>query len=150
MKYFSSYKIEIVGICVCMFAYSSRKDKPVHTKLRMRIPWNQQEILERSKLRNKALSLNPVEGSFYSSETKHDRRLNLFVSAKMLQKQGHNSEKLSWVRVPTNMYSVARKLSKVKEQRQCQSFCFAGQITGTKTTNPKICPGFETWWRWFL
>jgi hypothetical protein len=41
------------------------------------------------------------------------------------------------------MVSVASKLSMI-EQCPDQSFCFGKEITGTKATTPKICPGFES------
>jgi hypothetical protein len=74
-----------------MFAYSSRTDKPICTKLCMLIPWDEEEILEGSKLRKSVLSSSPGEGGSCSSETKHDRRTaprpELFVSARRLQEQ---------------------------------------------------------------
>jgi hypothetical protein len=57
-----------------MFTYSSRIDKPIFTKLGMLIPCNQEDISERSKLLKIVLSASPGEGSFCSSETKHDKR----------------------------------------------------------------------------
>jgi hypothetical protein len=59
---------------VCMFAYISRTDKPIHAKVVMLIFGVQEESLERSELRKIFLSSSPVEGSSSSSETKHDRR----------------------------------------------------------------------------
>jgi hypothetical protein len=88
------YKVEIVDmyVCVfiCMFAYSSRRDKPIWTKFDMIIPWDYEENTEGSKLRKSVLSSIPGEGGPCSSETKHDRRTaprpKLFVSKKRLQK----------------------------------------------------------------
>jgi hypothetical protein len=72
-----------------MFTYSSRT--LICTKLGMLIPWEQEEILERSKLRRSVLSLSPGEGGSCSSETKHDRRMaprpKLFFWKRRLQKQ---------------------------------------------------------------
>jgi hypothetical protein len=28
--------------------------------------------------------------------------------------------------------------------------CFGGEITGNNATTPKQCPGFQSWWRFFL
>jgi hypothetical protein len=33
-----AYKVEFVGLYICLFAYSSRTDKPICTKLGMLIP----------------------------------------------------------------------------------------------------------------
>jgi hypothetical protein len=41
------YKVEIVGMFVCMFACSSRRDKPICTKLGILIPWDQKENIGR-------------------------------------------------------------------------------------------------------
>jgi hypothetical protein len=112
-----SYKIEIVG----MFAYSSRTEKPICPKVGMLISWTQKDILERSKLRKSVLGSSPGKDGFCSSEAKHDRRtaprLKLFQRGDFMN-QGHNSEKLSWVRVPARMVSEARKLSTIEERRQ--------------------------------
>jgi hypothetical protein len=55
----------------------------------MLVPWNQEDILERSKLRNIALGLKPDEGGFCVLETGHDRKtsptLKLFVPTMWLQ-----------------------------------------------------------------
>jgi hypothetical protein len=56
--------------------------------------------------------------------------------------KGHKPEKLSWVRFPVKMISVARKLSAIKQHRKDQSICFGGEITGTEGLSRKICPGF--------
>jgi hypothetical protein len=80
-----------VCVCVCVFAYSSRTEKPICTKLGILIPWDQEEILEGSKLRKIVLSSSPGEDGSCSSETKHNRRTasrsKLFVSKKRLQQQ---------------------------------------------------------------
>jgi hypothetical protein len=92
------YKVEIVGMFVCMFAYSSssRRDKPICTKLGMLIPWDQEENIG-SKLRKSVLSSIPGEGGSCSSETKHDRRTAprpvLFVSASRLQEERPRHQK---------------------------------------------------------
>jgi hypothetical protein len=39
------------------------------------MPWNKEEILERSEVRKSVLDSSPSEGGFCSSETKHDRRM---------------------------------------------------------------------------
>jgi hypothetical protein len=48
---------------------------------------------------------------------------------------GHNPEKLSWVRVAVKIVSVAPKLSTIEEQRKIN--CFGEEIAGSKVTNPK-------------
>jgi hypothetical protein len=73
------------------FAYSSGTDKPIGTKLGILILWDQEEILERSKLRKSVQSSSPSEGGSCSSETKHNRRTaprpKLFASTRKLQEQ---------------------------------------------------------------
>jgi hypothetical protein len=71
------YNIETVYVCVCMcmFAYSLRRDMLICTKIDMLLPRDQKEILERSKLRKIVLSSSSGEGGSCSSETKHDRRM---------------------------------------------------------------------------
>jgi hypothetical protein len=65
-----TYKIEIV----CMFAYNPRTDAPICTKLGMHIPWDQEKVSERSKLRKSVLGSKPDEGGFCISETKNSGR----------------------------------------------------------------------------
>jgi hypothetical protein len=78
-----------------MYAYSSRTEKPICTKLGMLIPRDQEEILERSEIRKSVLCSRPGEDVLCSSETKHNRKTapitKLFISASRLQKQGHLS-----------------------------------------------------------
>jgi hypothetical protein len=84
-------KIETVGIFVCLFAYSSWRDKPICNKLGM-LPWVQEENKGRSQLRKTVLSSIFGEDCFCSSETKHDKRMaprpNLIVSNRKEQKKG--------------------------------------------------------------
>jgi hypothetical protein len=74
--YFPSYIKLKFCVWVCVFAYSSRTDKPICTKL----------------------------GSFLETR-------------KIFQK-GQNSERLSSVRVPMKVVSIAWKLSTIEEQRK--------------------------------
>jgi hypothetical protein len=115
-------------VCVCMFAYSSRTDKPPCTKLRMLIPWDKEEILERSIFQKNFLSSSPGKGGSCSSETKHDRitaaRPKLFVSREYYRNEGYNPEKLSWARVPVKVVSVTRELITIEEQRKEQVCLF--------------------------
>jgi hypothetical protein len=71
---------------MCLFAYSSRTDVPICTKLGMLIPWDQEENWNSW---NSVLSSIPGEGGSCSSETKHDRRKaprpKLFVLKRRLQ-----------------------------------------------------------------
>jgi hypothetical protein len=88
-----------------MFAsYSSRTDEPIYTKLGMHVPWDQERILERSKLQKSILISRPSEGRSGSSETNHDRgtapKPKLIASKRRLQKQGHNSEKTALGSIP--------------------------------------------------
>jgi hypothetical protein len=61
-------------LCVYVFTYSLRTDKPTSTKHGMLASWEQEEILERWKLQKLVLSLILSEGGSCSSETKQDRR----------------------------------------------------------------------------
>jgi hypothetical protein len=76
-------------MCVCVFTYSAKKDIKICTKLGMLILWDQEEYLERLKLRKSDLRPSSGEGSSYSSETKQERRKaprqKLFVSAERRQ-----------------------------------------------------------------
>jgi hypothetical protein len=62
----------------------------------MLIPWDQEYILEMSKLQENVLGSKPCEGGFCSLETKHDRRTvqraKLFVSAGDHRNWGHKPE----------------------------------------------------------
>lgn len=51
-----------------MFAYSSRMDKPISTKLGNLTPWNKEEISERSKFQETVSISSPGEGGSCSSE----------------------------------------------------------------------------------
>jgi hypothetical protein len=58
--------------------------------------------------------------------------------------------KVSWVRVPMKMVSVARKLSTIEERRQDQICLFQRGDYKTEAVIPNICPGFESQWRCFV
>jgi hypothetical protein len=130
---FLSYLIYKVGI-VCslrlfvrLFAYSSKMDIPICTKLGMLIPWDQEENIGESKLRKSVLSSIPGEGGSCSSETKHDKRAaprpKFFISNRRLYKKGHNPEKLFRVRLPAKIFFVPRKLGTI-ERRHDESCLF--------------------------
>jgi hypothetical protein len=51
--------------------------------------------------------------------------------------------KVSWVRVPLSMVSVARKLSTIEERIQDQSCLFRRGDYRSRDITPKICPGFD-------
>jgi hypothetical protein len=44
---------------------------------------------------------------------------------------------------PFEEVNAAPKLSTIEERREDQSSGLTGNITGTKTTTPKTCPGFR-------
>jgi hypothetical protein len=102
-RYSHTWNLNCICVCVfvcmfmCMFAYSSRMDAPICTKLGMLMPWDQEQILERSKLRNIVLSSSQGNGGSCSSEHKHDRRTtprpNMSVSTRRLQEQRPQSRK---------------------------------------------------------
>jgi hypothetical protein len=98
-------------------------------------------IFQSCKNFEKYSGFDSPDSDFCSSETVQDgrtaRRPKLFVSARRLQEQRRNPEKLSWVRVSVSMIYVASKLSTMEEQRQNKRFCFGGDITGICVTNPK-------------
>jgi hypothetical protein len=74
-----------------MFAYSSRRDKPISTKLDMLIACDKKESEGGSNRQKNFLSSIPGEGDSCSSETMHDKRtaprLKLFVLQRRLQEQ---------------------------------------------------------------
>jgi hypothetical protein len=113
----------------------------------MQIYLNQEEILERAK-QQQILGSSPGEGGFCRSETRNDRRTvprpKFFIGRGDYRNRGRKPEKQPWVRVPVKMISLARKLSKIEEQRHDQDVCFGGAITQGKSYNPQICPGFES------
>jgi hypothetical protein len=74
----------------------------------------------------------------------------LFLKTRNKTQKGQNSGKMSRVRVPVRAVPVARKLSTTEERRQDQSCLFRGGDWRTKITTSKICPGFQSQWRWFL
>jgi hypothetical protein len=93
LRYFALIFCSVcVYICmlVCLFAYSSRTDVPICTKLGILIPWNHEENIG-LKLRKSVLSSSPGEGGSCSSETKRGRRTaprpKLFVSGTRLQER---------------------------------------------------------------
>jgi hypothetical protein len=94
-----------------MFAYFSRRDKPICTKLGMLITSNQEENIRGSKLRKNFLSSIPSEDGFCRSDAKHDRRRaprpNLFVSARRLQDLRLQIWKLPWIRIPVKMFGLS-------------------------------------------
>jgi hypothetical protein len=47
------YIYKKLKLCGCMFAYSSRMDAPMCTKLSVLVPWGQEEILKMSKPRKR-------------------------------------------------------------------------------------------------
>jgi hypothetical protein len=87
-----------VRVYVCMFPYSSRTDIPICTKLGMLMPSDQEETLERSKLRGTVPSSSPGEGGSHSSGSKHNRktapRPKLFISVRRLQEQRPQPRKI--------------------------------------------------------
>jgi hypothetical protein len=115
-------------------------------KFAMLIPWDQEDISERPKLRTHVVSSSPSEGGSCSSETNHDRRTargrKSFVSKSRLQKQRPESENLSSVRVPVKMVYVSRKLNTTAEQGQEQSCMFRRIDYSKKTTTSKKGPEF--------
>jgi hypothetical protein len=76
-----------------MFACRSRTNTWIWTKLGMLIPWNQEEILERSELRESVLGSEPGGCDFCTLETKHNRKTSprpkLFVSARNYRFNGN-------------------------------------------------------------
>jgi hypothetical protein len=106
-----------------MFAYGSRTDIQIHSKCGMLIPWDQNKILERSKLQKKfLLSWNPGEGCSSSSESKHDRRMmpqpKLLFQRQDYRKRAHNPENLSLVPSPIEDCFVAWRQSTIKDWHQ--------------------------------
>jgi hypothetical protein len=54
-------------MCICIYVrYSMKRDKPIYTEHGMLIPWDQKEILERSKSKKIVFSSSPGEGGYCS------------------------------------------------------------------------------------
>jgi hypothetical protein len=107
----------------------------------MLIPRDQEEILERSKLRKKCHELSSGEGSSSSLETKHYRRTvpkqKLFVYKGDYRNKGHNHENLFWVQDPVKVVSVVGKLSTIDARCQGQSCSFRRGDYRNKGHNPE-------------
>jgi hypothetical protein len=93
-----------------VFAYSSRTEKPICTKLGMIIHWDEEENIGGSKFRKSVLSSILGKGVFCSSESNHDIRMvprqNLFDSERRLQEVRSQILKLSWVRVLVKIFGL--------------------------------------------
>jgi hypothetical protein len=81
-------------VCTCVYSFSSRTVKPNWTKPGVLIPWDQKDILERSKLRKIILSSGPaedipVDGKPSTLEQRHNQR-SLF--RRNYRNEGHNYE----------------------------------------------------------
>jgi hypothetical protein len=132
---------------MCVFAYSSRTEIPICTKLSMLIYWDQEETIGGSKLRKSVLCSIPSEGVSVARKlsTIEEWRLNqscLFRKGDYRNKD-QNSEKLSWVRFPMKMVSVARILSTTEEQLQDKSCLFRRGNYRENVTTPKIVLGLS-------
>jgi hypothetical protein len=145
MKMFS-HKTEIVGLCVCMFAYSSRTETPICTI--GIIPWDQEEILERSKIRKFVQGSSTGEYGSCSSETMHDRRTA--PRSKLFRRgdhrnRGHNHEKSILGSSPGESAFVAWKQHDRRMEPKKRLFRRGDyRSNGHK---PKTVPGFESCWR---
>jgi hypothetical protein len=132
------------SVPVFMFAYISITDKPICTKLGMLIPWDQEENTGQNVGKG-VLSSSTGEGGSCRLETKHDRRTvprpKLFVSERRLQEQRSNP-KICALFESQWRWSVSRKLSTIKEQRQDQ-LCFGTEITQPKATTRNTVLGFS-------
>jgi hypothetical protein len=127
----------MVGMILCMFAYSSRRGKPVCTT----IVCFGEEITETEATTPKTvLGSGPNEDGFCSSETKHDRRTalrqNLFVSARRLQELRSQTRNLSWVRVPVKKLGLGTIFSYDIQQYVSNDQAY-GKLSGNNIG--KIC-----------
>jgi hypothetical protein len=104
------YEFETVGMFVCMFAHTTRRNMPICTKLGMLISWDQEENTGGSKPRKSVLSLNPVRAvpvarKLSTIEERRQDQSCLFRRGDYRNK-GQKPEKLSWVRVLEKMSSL--------------------------------------------
>jgi hypothetical protein len=137
---------------VCMFAYSSRTNKPVCLIFGVLIFWNRKdsrkvktpEIVSRS---------SPTEGGLCSSETKRDRKMapgsELFVSARRLRERRPQPRKTC----PgfESRWSCFLNWAQWGNSAKTRVVYFGGKIilirtTALKAITPKNCPRFESWW----
>jgi hypothetical protein len=84
----------------------------------------------------------PVDWKLSMTEQCHEQ--SCLFQRDNYRNRDHNPEKLSWVHFPVKTVSAAPKLSMIEEQCQGQ-ICFSKEITGTKATAPKYCPGLKSW-----
>jgi hypothetical protein len=76
-KYECMYACMCVQVCTSMFAYSSRRNSPICSKLGMlrRMFWNTENVLEESKFRETMMGSSPDKNGFCMSETTHVIRM---------------------------------------------------------------------------
>jgi hypothetical protein len=109
-----------------MFAYSSRTEITIYTKLGNASSLRLKRYFR--KVWKSVLSSSPFESGSCSSETKHDGRTaprpKLIVSKRKLRKQIPEPRKTVLWPSPGEDIFVARKLSTIEEQGQDQSCLF--------------------------
>jgi hypothetical protein len=125
---------------MCLFAYSSRTDTPICTKLGKLIPWDQKENTGAPKVRKSVLSSIPGEGVSCSSETKHDRRMvpepKLFF-----QNQKLKPRKIVLGSIPSEDCFCSSDTKHDKKSAKIRVVCFEEEIIETYGTKPKTVLG---------
>jgi hypothetical protein len=119
----------------------------------MLIPWDQEEILERIKLRKSVLGLKPGNGGFCILEIKNNRRMSLrpklFVSTRRLQKQRPKPRKTVLDSSPgEDVFCSSETKHDRRTAQRTKLFVSAKRLQelGHKAEN---FPGFESQWRFF-
>jgi hypothetical protein len=136
-----------------MFAYSLRTDTPICTKLGMRVLWNQEEVLERSKPEELPWVRNPVTVSVSwklsnIEECRQDRRC-LFRRGNCRNRGSTTQKYGSWVRVLVKIVSIAGKLSMIEERRREQNCLFRRGDYRNKGHRPETVLGSSLGEDWF-
>jgi hypothetical protein len=95
-----------------MFAYSVRTDAPICTKFGMIIPWEHEEMLERSRFQKNVLSSSPdsLARKLGTTEQQGKGQSCLFRQ-RDYRKEGHKLEKVSSLLAPVKVDSLAPQLS---------------------------------------
>jgi hypothetical protein len=116
--------------------------------------WDQEEILERLRLRKIVLSSSPGEGDSCGSETKHSRRTaprpTLFAWKRRSQERRPQPWKPALGSYLCNCGPCNSETKHSITAPRPDLFVSKGSFQEQKPEPRKYCPGFETWRRQFL
>jgi hypothetical protein len=115
-------------VCVCVFAYSSRTEQPIYTKLGILVASDQRRFYKGqnpgklSCVRVSARAVTVAERLRTIEEPRPDQ--SCLLRRGDYRNKYHNPEKSSWICVPVKIVSVARRPITIQEWRQDQSCLF--------------------------